>query len=211
MSDLCTVPLKYSIVLFSSLPFVGIRSLSTRFTLSAFSEIYDPLLEDLVNCRCRCIVDDQLCIVNITNTVRYPTSNFEHSLNQYRKEIHEADGFLLVYPVNSRDAFERIPACHKHILGVRGVNTPYPIILVGNKTDLLSERLVSTQEGQELASQLGCKFFETSAKLDINVTEAFHTLLGDIAKCKAAQVAALQVESTAATAHSWSQKSCIIL
>ncbi|KAL4252681.1 P-loop containing nucleoside triphosphate hydrolase [Abortiporus biennis] len=187
MSDLCTVPLKYSIVLFSPLPFVGIRSLSTRFTLSAFSEIYDPLLEDLVN-------------------FRYPTSNFEHS-----KEIHEADGFLLVYPVNSRDAFERIPACHKHILGVRGVNTPYPIILVGNKTDLLSERLVSTQEGQELASQLGCKFFETSAKLDINVTEAFHTLLGDIAKCKAAQVAALQVESTAATAHSWSQKSCIIL
>ncbi|XP_073768491.1 ras-related protein Rap-2a isoform X3 [Danio rerio] len=48
-----------------------------------------------------------------------------------------------------------------------------PVILVGNKVDLESEREVSVQEGQALAEEWGCPFIETSAKSKTMVDELF--------------------------------------
>jgi len=46
-------------------------------------------------------------------------------------------------------------------------------ILVGNKCDMLDEKVVSTEEGQRLAKEFGVDFFECSAKNDINVEQSF--------------------------------------
>ena len=46
-------------------------------------------------------------------------------------------------------------------------------ILVGNKCDLESQRAVSKEEGQELASHYGVRFIETSALSNQNVEQAF--------------------------------------
>ena len=46
-------------------------------------------------------------------------------------------------------------------------------ILVGNKCDMLDEKVVSTEEGEKLAKEFGIQFWECSAKNDINVDEAF--------------------------------------
>jgi len=43
------------------------------------------------------------------------------------------------------------------------------VILVGNKCDMEEERVISTERGKQLADQLGVRFFETSAKENINV------------------------------------------
>jgi len=48
-----------------------------------------------------------------------------------------------------------------------------PIIVVGNKCDLKSERVVETAEGQEAGDKLKCPFFESSAKMKTNVDEVF--------------------------------------
>ncbi|KPP64330.1 hypothetical protein Z043_117336 [Scleropages formosus] len=48
-----------------------------------------------------------------------------------------------------------------------------PVILVGNKVDLESEREVSSGEGQALAEEWGCPFMETSAKSKTMVDELF--------------------------------------
>ena len=49
--------------------------------------------------------------------------------------------------------------------------------MCGNKCDLEHQRVVSTSVGQEFADSLGLPFFETSAKMNINVTEAMHELV----------------------------------
>ncbi|KAF4731238.1 hypothetical protein FOZ62_026004, partial [Perkinsus olseni] len=46
-------------------------------------------------------------------------------------------------------------------------------LLVGNKTDLTSKKVVTYDEGKELADQLGIPFLETSAKNSHNVEQAF--------------------------------------
>lgn len=55
-----------------------------------------------------------------------------------------------------------------------------PILLVGNKSDLIDKRTVSEQEGRELACELGCKFLEASAKDCINVEQAFSNIVQEI-------------------------------
>lgn len=48
-----------------------------------------------------------------------------------------------------------------------------PVILVGNKVDLETEREVSSTEGRALAEEWGCPFMETSAKSKTMVDELF--------------------------------------
>ncbi len=51
-----------------------------------------------------------------------------------------------------------------------------PVILVGNKTDLESQRVIATHQGEALAQQQGWMFFETSAKERINVDVVFREI-----------------------------------
>ncbi|CAJ1933038.1 unnamed protein product [Sphenostylis stenocarpa] len=54
-------------------------------------------------------------------------------------------------------------------------------ILVGNKADMdESKRVVPTSKGQALADEYGIKFFETSAKTNLNVEEVFFSIARDI-------------------------------
>ena len=48
-----------------------------------------------------------------------------------------------------------------------------PIVLVGNKIDLVEQREVSTKEGIAEASKLHSSFIETSALENINVQDTF--------------------------------------
>jgi GTPase SAR1 family protein len=54
-------------------------------------------------------------------------------------------------------------------------------VLVGNKCDK-AERTVSTEEGAKLAEDFNMKFFETSAKSNLNVNETFTYLTQEILK-----------------------------
>jgi Ras-related protein Rab-8A len=49
-------------------------------------------------------------------------------------------------------------------------------ILIGNKSDWNDKRVITEQQGRELAQELGIQFMETSAKVNEGVEEAFFTL-----------------------------------
>ena len=53
-------------------------------------------------------------------------------------------------------------------------------VLVGNKCDAEDKRVVSTEQGQDMARRLGLPFYETSAKNSLKVDECFYQLARDI-------------------------------
>lgn len=55
-------------------------------------------------------------------------------------------------------------------------------ILIGNKCDWEEKRAVSTEQGQQLADELGIPFLEVSAKNNINIEKAFYDLASEIKK-----------------------------
>jgi len=82
-----------------------------------------------------------------------------------------AQGILLVYDVTDRRSFESIRNWISQIQQHADVHVNK--ILVGNKCDMLDEKVVSTEEGEKLASEFGIQFWECSAKNDINVDQSF--------------------------------------
>ncbi|KAG5379590.1 hypothetical protein IGI04_027432, partial [Brassica rapa subsp. trilocularis] len=90
-----------------------------------------------------------------------------------------AMGILLVYDVTDESSFNNIRNWIRNIEQHASDNVNK--ILVGNKADMdESKRAVPTSKGQALADEYGIKFFETSAKTNLNVEEVFFSIGKDI-------------------------------
>ena len=81
-----------------------------------------------------------------------------------------AHGVMVVYDTTRAGSFENVK---RWMIDVEQYAPGVPIVLVGNKVDLVEERQVDTEVGKEYASFLGAGFIETSAKTDDNVEECF--------------------------------------
>lgn len=90
-----------------------------------------------------------------------------------------AMGILLVYDVTDESSFNNIKNWIRNIEQHASDNVNK--ILVGNKADMdESKRAVPTARGQALANEYGIKFFETSAKTNLNVEQVFFSIARDI-------------------------------
>ncbi|KAF2614725.1 hypothetical protein F2Q70_00007776 [Brassica cretica] len=90
-----------------------------------------------------------------------------------------AMSILLVYDVTDESSFNNIRNWIRNIEQHASDNVNK--ILVGNKADMdESKRAVPTSKGQALADEYGIKFFETSAKTNLNVEEVFFSIAKDI-------------------------------
>jgi Ras-related protein Rab-8A len=91
-----------------------------------------------------------------------------------------AMGILLVYDVTDKQSFENIRNWIKNIEQHAADNVDK--ILIGNKCDMIKDKVVDSAQGQNLADNYQIKFFETSAKANTNVVEAFTAIAKDIKK-----------------------------
>jgi small GTP-binding protein len=82
-------------------------------------------------------------------------------------------GVLLVYDITDEKTFENVKYWLQNL---EEYNTDAKKILVGNKVDRSAERKVTTEMGEALAKDHNMEFFETSAKINKNVDEAFLTI-----------------------------------
>jgi small GTP-binding protein len=89
-----------------------------------------------------------------------------------------SNGIMLIYDITSLNSFTNIKNWISQIKEYLGDQAC--ITLVGNKIDLESNRTVSKEEGYRLANEFNFSFFETSAKENISINEAFETLTRDM-------------------------------
>jgi len=86
-----------------------------------------------------------------------------------------AMGFILMYDVTNEESFNSVQDWVTQIKTYSWDNAQ--VILVGNKSDMEAERVVTYDRGKQLADQLGLEFFETSVKENINVKSVFERLV----------------------------------
>ena len=78
---------------------------------------------------------------------------------------------IIVYDITSRDSFNEVKNWIDDCINY----SPKTVLmaLIGNKCDLKDNRIISTEEGQELADKYGILFYETSALDGTNIKEIF--------------------------------------
>jgi len=94
----------------------------------------------------------------------------------WRSYYDKTDGSIVMYDITRRYTFDDILNWMEEIK--KNIKKSIPVILIGNKTDLEKDRMVSPEEGQELQKEIGAVgFFETSALLNRNIKEVFEYLV----------------------------------
>ena len=117
-------------------------------------------------------VDGQQCMLEILDTAG--TEQFTAMRDLYMKN---GQGFVLVYSIVALGTFNDLVDMREQILRVKDTDD-VPMVLVGNKSDLNDSRVVTTQQGEEMAKRFNnCLFVEASAKLKVNIDKIFHDLI----------------------------------
>ena len=104
----------------------------------------------------------------------WDTAGQERFKNIVASYYRGANGILLIYDVSDKDSFKNLSNWLIEI--EKNASKNVLKILIGNKSDLEDKRVITYNQGKEFADTYGLKFIETSAKKNVNVTEAFETL-----------------------------------
>lgn len=111
-------------------------------------------------------LDDKIVKLQLWDTAGQ--ERFRTITHSYYRGAH---GIIVVYDVTNQSSFDAIRTWADDI--DRYARENVPTLLVGNKSDLAAERVVSTEQGQDLADSMGMSFIETSAKTAVGVDDAF--------------------------------------
>ena len=89
-----------------------------------------------------------------------------------------ASGIILIFDVTNIKSYENIKKWINEIKDE--ISEKVSIVLIGNKIDNVQERKISKEQGEKLASEIGVKFFETSAKTGEGINESVFFLVKKI-------------------------------
>ncbi|CAI2348412.1 unnamed protein product [Caenorhabditis sp. 36 PRJEB53466] len=153
-------------------PHVGKSALVLRFMQNTFPERYESTIEDQHTKR--------LTIFQRDYNIRVTDTAGQQEYTVFPRSCSlDINGFVLVYSIEDRKSFDMCTNIYEKIVRVYG-DTSIPIVIVGNKTDLASQRVVQMEEGEALAKQWDAKFIEITAREPNRANEVFETLLREI-------------------------------
>ena len=104
------------------------------------------------------------------------SERFRSMVSMYYRSISSC---MIVYDITNRESFNAIEGWYKQFKN-EADNPNAVIVVVGTKADLENERQVSTEEGQQLATQLGCLFAEVTSVSGDSVKNAFEKVIEEI-------------------------------
>ena len=191
---------------------VGKSALCLRFVKGEFNIEYNPTIEDSYSKDVSVPSGDAVTLSIID------TAGQEEYISLREQNYIKGDGFVLVYSIDNKNSFAALRTHRDSILGLR-TNRKSIMILAGNKCDLEQQRLISTEEGKNMAAEWNIPFLETSAREDKNVTELFGQMAQMLYENDADAKPAVKKEETVAAAPEQTQtqakkekkKKCVLL
>ena len=151
---------------------VGKSSILTKYCKNEFMSKYITTIG----------IDFQIKYLNINNKriklQIWDTAGQERYRVVTKNYFNTSNGFVIIYDITSRESFNNINNWMEQIESIVGDRVK--CIIFGNKNDLVSERKVQKEEGEELAKRYNCSFFETSAKEGNNIEEGFKSITLEI-------------------------------
>ena len=154
---------------------VGKTCFLMRFTENTFQEIHMSTIGLDYRFKKMTLENQEVATVQIWDTAGQ--DRFRAITKNYYKGAH---GILLIYDVTNQKSFDNV----KNWVGQIRENASEKAIIyiVGNKVDDTAHRVVSKEQGEETAKEFNLKFYEASAKEDINIAPTFQALVNDIYK-----------------------------
>jgi small GTP-binding protein len=150
---------------------VGKTSIIIRYSTGAFREHYSPTLGTGFAYK-------KLQLGNNFINLQIWDLGSQDFLERVRANYYiGTQGVIFMYDVTSWESFNAVEDWKNEV--DRHVED-YKALLVANKVDLVDMRVVSTEEGEDLARQYGMDYLEVSVLLDSNVNKAFEMIAQSI-------------------------------
>uniref|UniRef100_A0A3B3Z0R5 Uncharacterized protein n=1 Tax=Poecilia mexicana TaxID=48701 RepID=A0A3B3Z0R5_9TELE len=179
---------------------VGKSCLLLRFADDTYTESYISTIG--VDFKIRTIdMDGKTVKLQIWDTAGQ--ERFRTITSSYYRGAH---GIIIVYDVTEQESFNNVKQWLDEIDRYACENVSR--LLVGNKSDLVSKKVVDAATAQDLASSLKIPFLETSAKSADNVEKAFLTMAAGIHKRLAREGGGMPGDSTQARGQTTKINNC---
>ena len=154
---------------------VGKTCFLMRFTENTFQEIHMSTIGLDYRFKKMPVDDGKEATVQIWDTAGQ--DRFRAITKNYYKGAH---GIILIYEDKKQKTFENV---RNWVTQIRENASEKAIIyIVGNKIDDKQNKVVTKEDGEKMAKEFDLKFFEASAKEDINIAPTFEALVKDIYK-----------------------------
>lgn len=152
----------------------GKSSLLRRYCENAFVEKYT----------CTVGVDFQIKILKmpdqrLVKLQIWDTAGQERFKVMTKSYYRSAKACLIVFDLTRRETFENVKVWAEQYAqsNTSSAQNKQSVVIMGNKKDLKEDRQVTTEEAEALAREIGCQFFEVSAKEDgEQISQIFYSL-----------------------------------
>jgi Ras-related protein Rab-2A len=163
----------FKIVLLGN-PAAGKTSLITRYMTNRFQQQYSITVG--TNISMKAVRFDtkeiQMAIWDLAGQ-----DSFDSVRHLYYKG---ARGCVLIFDLTRRKTLESVKSWHEALIKHSYVKSHIPVVIVGNKLDLVAQREVSKEEALEVAKEIGASYYEASAKTGKTVEEFFTRIAHEI-------------------------------
>ena len=166
---------KFKVVVLGD-PSVGKTSTILRFTDNVFLRAYIPTMGLNITQKIFDVNKNsvELVLWDIAGQIKFGT---------IRKKFYEGMSmFLLLFDLTNPMSFANVPKWHQDIKKYFKNDQKIKGYLIGNKSDLVKERIVSENDAVRLAFALDLDYIEISALTGYNIEKSFHEFARNLLK-----------------------------
>ena len=154
---------------------VGKTAIITQFVQGYFQEDYIQTVSQDKSFK-QVTIDGKVIDLEIWDTIGQEKYNAANKIFMKNAKIA-----LIVYDITKQESFDKLPKWIEQLNEVVGINNVV-IGVVGNKSDLYEDQVVSKETGEEYAKTIKALFFETSAMDKESIDNLFNEIVKDYVK-----------------------------